>query len=65
MVMYDAETWTLRELDEKYLENSEMPCWRNVKISWTDRVTNEEVPIRKSVKEERKTCDSRLPSRCK
>jgi hypothetical protein len=43
--LHDAETWTLRVLDQKYLENFEMWCWRNMEISWTDRVTNEEVPI--------------------
>jgi hypothetical protein len=39
-------------MDEKYLECSEMWCWRRMeKISWTDRVRNEEVLHR--VKEER------------
>ena len=38
-----AETGTLREVD-KYLESSEVWCWRRMeKISWTDRVRNEEV----------------------
>jgi hypothetical protein len=47
-----AETWTLRELDRKYLELFEMWCWRRMeKISWNDRVRNEEVLHR--VKEER------------
>jgi hypothetical protein len=47
-----AETWTLRKVDPKYLESFEMWCWRRVeKISWTDRVRNEEVLQR--VKEER------------
>jgi len=36
-----AETWTLGKVVQKYLENFEMWCWR--KISWTDRVKNEEV----------------------
>jgi len=26
--LYDAETWTLRKLDRKYLESCEMWCWR-------------------------------------
>jgi len=30
-------------LDQKHLENFEMWCWRTEKISWTDRVRNEEV----------------------
>jgi hypothetical protein len=47
-----AETWTLRKADKKYLERSEMWCWRIMeKISWTDRVRNEDVLHR--VKEER------------
>jgi hypothetical protein len=48
------ETWTLRKLDQKYLESFEMWCWRRMeKISWTDRVTNEAILHR--VKEERNT----------
>jgi hypothetical protein len=36
--------WTLRKVDQKYLENFEMWCWRRMeKISCTDRVRNEEV----------------------
>jgi hypothetical protein len=39
-----AETWTLRKVDQKYVESFEMWCWRRMeKISWTDRVRNEEV----------------------
>jgi hypothetical protein len=50
--LYGAETWTLRKVDQKYLERFEMWCWRRMeKISWTDRVRNEEVLHR--VKEER------------
>jgi hypothetical protein len=50
--LYSAETWTLRKVDQKYLESSEMWCWRRMeKISWTDRVRNEEVLHR--VNEER------------
>jgi hypothetical protein len=50
--LYGAETWTLRKVDQKYLESCEMWCWRRMeKISWTDRVRNEEVLHR--VKEER------------
>jgi hypothetical protein len=49
---YGAETWTLRKLDQKYLESFEMWCRRRMeKISWTDRVNNEAVLHR--VKEER------------
>jgi hypothetical protein len=50
--LYGAETWTLRKVDQKYLESFEMWCWRRMeKISWTDRVRNEEVLHRS--KEER------------
>jgi hypothetical protein len=41
---YGSESWTLRKVDQKYLESSEMWCWRRVeKISWTDSVKNEEL----------------------
>jgi hypothetical protein len=37
--LYVAETWTLRNVDQKYPESFEMWCWRRIeKISWTDRV---------------------------
>jgi hypothetical protein len=52
IALYGAETWTLRKVDQKYLESFQMWCWRRMeKISWTDRVRNEEVLHR--VKEER------------
>jgi hypothetical protein len=35
-----AVTWTLRKVDQKYLENFEMWCWRRFEISWNDRVKN-------------------------
>jgi hypothetical protein len=42
--LYDAETWTLWKLDQKHLESFEMWCWRRMeKISWADRVRNEEL----------------------
>ena len=41
---YGVDTWTLREVDQKYVESFEMWCWRRVeKISLIDRVKNEEV----------------------
>jgi len=41
-VIYGAETWTLRAVDQKHLESFEMWCWRRMdKISWTDHVRNE------------------------
>ena len=47
IALYGAETWTLRAADQKYMESSEMWCWRRMeKISWTDHVRNEEVLLR-------------------
>jgi hypothetical protein len=52
IALYGAETWTLQKVHQKYLERFEIWCWRRMeKISWTDRVRNEEVLHR--VKEER------------
>jgi hypothetical protein len=35
---------TLRKVDQKYQKSFEMWCWQRMgKISWTDRVRNEEV----------------------
>jgi hypothetical protein len=43
-IFYGAETWTLWEIIKKYLESFEMWCWRRMeKISWTDRMINEEM----------------------
>jgi len=42
-IFYGAETWTLWKIDKKCLESFEMWRWRRMeKISWTDRVRNEE-----------------------
>jgi hypothetical protein len=50
--LYGVETWSLRKVDQKYLESFEMWCWRMMeKISCSDCVRNEEVLQR--VKEER------------
>ena len=43
MALYDAETWTLRAVDQKQMGSFEMWCWRRMEISWTDHVRNEEV----------------------
>jgi hypothetical protein len=52
MDLYGNQTWTLWKVDQKYLGRFEMWCWRKMeKISWTDRVRNEEVLH--TVKEER------------
>jgi hypothetical protein len=50
--LYGAETWTLRAVDQKYLESFEMWWWRRMeKITWTDSVRNE--AVLHTVKEER------------
>jgi oligoribonuclease (3'-5' exoribonuclease) len=51
MALCGAERWTLRKVDQKYLERFEKWCWRRMeKIGWTDRVRNE---VLHRVKEER------------
>jgi hypothetical protein len=41
VALYGAVTWTLWKVDQKYLENFEMLCWRRMEnISWTNRVRN-------------------------
>ena len=40
-----SETWTLRKLERKHLESSEMWCWMRMEnITWSEKVTNEQVP---------------------
>jgi hypothetical protein len=52
IALYGAETWTLRAVDQKHLDSSEMRCWRRMEeVSWTDNVRNGEVLLR--VKEQR------------
>jgi len=47
IALYDAETRTLRTVDQKHLESFEMwCCWRMEKISSTDHVRNEDVLLR-------------------
>jgi hypothetical protein len=43
VALSDAETWKLRDVDQKCLGISEMLHWRRMKISLTDRVKDEEV----------------------
>ena len=46
VALYAAETWTLTQTDRIRLEafEFEMRIWRRMeKISWLDKVTNEEV----------------------
>jgi len=50
IALYGAETWTLRATDQKHLESFEMWCWRRMeKISWTDRVGNEEESMNRGI----------------
>jgi hypothetical protein len=52
IALYGAETWMLRAVDQKNLENFEMWCWRRMeKIRWSNHVRNEDVLLR--VKEQR------------
>jgi hypothetical protein len=49
IVLYGAETWTLRAVDRKHPESFEMWCGRRTgKITWTDHVRNEEVLLTES-----------------
>jgi hypothetical protein len=42
--VHGAESGTLREAEQKYLESSKIWSWRRMaKISWTDHVRSEEV----------------------
>ena len=61
VLLYGSETWTLKTANVKRLESFEMWVWRRMgKISWTERVSNDEVL--RIVGEERmliKTCKER------
>jgi hypothetical protein len=42
--LYGSENWTLRKLEQKYMESFEMWCWRRMeKIKGPEKVTNEQV----------------------
>ena len=44
VLLYGSEAWTLKKDDIRRLESFEMWVWRRMeKISWTERVRNEEV----------------------
>jgi len=44
VALYAAETWTLTQADRDRIEALEMWIWRRMeKISWVDKVTNEDV----------------------
>ena len=41
---YGCETWVLKKKDKRRLQSFEMWCYRRVlRISWTERITNEQV----------------------
>ena len=47
IVLYGADTWTLRAVEQRHLESFEKWCWRRMeKIVWIDHVRNEEVLLR-------------------
>jgi hypothetical protein len=53
IVLYSAEIWTFRKVDQKGLGSFKMWCCRRMgEISWTNRLKNEEVL--NGVQEERK-----------
>jgi len=44
VVLYASETWSMTEADRNRLEAMEMWIWRRMdKISWVDKIRNEEV----------------------
>uniref|UniRef100_A0A8D8R613 Craniofacial development protein 2 n=1 Tax=Cacopsylla melanoneura TaxID=428564 RepID=A0A8D8R613_9HEMI len=52
VLLYGCETWTISEKDKKHLEAFEMWCFRRtLRITWCDKITNEEVLRR--IKEKR------------
>jgi hypothetical protein len=45
-MLYVCETWTIAREEMRRIEAFEMWCYRmKKKISWTDRITNEEVLV--------------------
>jgi len=42
--LYGSETWTVGKNEERIINAFETWCWRKMlKITWTDRITNDEV----------------------
>ena len=48
IVLYGAEIWTIRKIDQKYIENVELWRWKRMETSWTDRVKKKEKSMTKS-----------------
>ena len=46
LVSYGSKTWTLKQGDIRRMECSEMWFWRMERVSWIDRITSKEVPVR-------------------
>ncbi|CAI6362900.1 unnamed protein product [Macrosiphum euphorbiae] len=47
IALYGTETWTILKAERKKIEAFETWCWRRaLKISWTEKVKNEEVYLR-------------------
>jgi len=47
VMLYGAETWTLTQAEKKRIEAFEMWVWRRMlKISWIEKISNEEVLMR-------------------
>jgi hypothetical protein len=43
IAFFGAKTWTLRKVDQKYLESLELWFWIRLETNWTDHVRNKEV----------------------
>ena len=44
VVLYAAETWTLRRNEQKQVEAFEMRVWRRIgRVKWTDKIKNADV----------------------
>ena len=44
IALYESESWTLRQMEQEYLESFEMWCLRRMeKLKWSEKVTNEEI----------------------
>ena len=51
IVLYEAETWTMRKHERRKIDAFELWCWRRVlRVSWTERKTN--ISIIESIKPE-------------
>jgi len=58
VALYACKTWTIRKQEEKMIEALEMWIWRRImRVSWTNRKTNEWVREQVGVSEERSKKD--------